>query len=174
MSIFPNALSKVRRSAMKRPTAPFSVPRTIDPDLARVRVYWESLKRGENNMPFWDDFRTASLPDLSDKLVLIDVIEKPERFRLNFLGQQVTDRYGEAIVGKFVDELTLNSPLEYLPSQCSATVESRMPSFYQHGSGEKRESGGAGSYSRLLLPMWGNGQVGMLLGAFDWRWPSHL
>ena len=60
---------------MKRPVIPFSVPRMIDPDLVRVRAHWESLKRGEAGMPFWDDFKTSSLPDLSDRLMLVDVIE---------------------------------------------------------------------------------------------------
>jgi hypothetical protein len=154
---------------MKRPVVPFSVPRTIDQDLTRVRAYWESLKRGDSNMPFWDDFKISSLPDLTEKLILIDVFKKPERFRLNSIGQQLTGRYGETIAGRFIDELEPKNPLEYLPSQCSATVESRAPTYYQHGAGTVQESQGAVSYSRLLLPMWGNGYIGMLLGAFEWR-----
>lgn len=151
---------------MKRPVVPFSVPKALDPDLARVRAYWESLRRGDANMPFWDDFNASSLPDLSDRLMLIDVVDKPLRFRINFLGQQLAERYGDVLAGKFVDELELKSPLEYLPSQCNATVESRGPTFYQHGAGEVRQS--PASYSRLLLPMWGDGHIGMLLGAFAW------
>lgn len=154
---------------MKRPVVPFSVPRKIDPDITRVRAYWESLKRGDNKIPFWDDFQTASLPDISDRLILIDVFEQPERFRFNSVGQQLTERYGETITHKFIDELELKKPLEYLPSQCSATVESRVPTFYQHGADEGRKSQGPASYSRLLLPMWGNGHIGMLLGAFEWH-----
>jgi hypothetical protein len=154
---------------MEHPVVPFSVPKTIDPDLARVHNYWESLKRGDANMPFWDDFKTSSLPELADRLMLVDVVDMPVRFRLNFLGQQLTDRYGSVIAGKFVDELELKNPLEYLPSQCSATVESRAPTFYQHGAGELRESQGPASYSRLLLPMWGDGHIGMLLGALTWH-----
>jgi hypothetical protein len=154
---------------MKHPVVPFSVPKTIDPDLARVRDYWESLKRGDAKMPFWDDFKTSSLPDLADRLMLVDVVDRPVRFRCNFLGQQLTDRYGGVITGKFVDELELKYPFEYLPSQCSATVESRAPTFCQQGTGESRGAQGPASYSRLLLPMWGNGHIGMLLGAFTWH-----
>lgn len=154
---------------MKHPVVPFSVPRTLDPDLARVRDYWESLKRGNANMPFWDDFNVSSLPDLSDRLMLIDVADTPERFRLNSLGQQLTDRYGSTVTSKFIDELELKTPLEYLPSQCSATVESRAPTFYQHGGGDTRKSQSRASYSRLLFPMWGDGHIGMLLGALTWH-----
>lgn len=154
---------------MKSPVVPFSLPSTIDPNLARVRDYWEGLKRGDNNMPFWDDFRTSALPDLSERLMLIDAFEKPGRFRFNFLGRQLTDRYGEAIAGRFLDEVELRDPLEYLLSQCGATIESRAPTFYQHGAGTGQKSSAPVSYSRLLLPMWGDGHIGMLLGAFDWH-----
>lgn len=153
---------------MKRPIVPFSVPKTLDPELARVRAYWEGLRRGDADMPFWDDFNASSLPDLSDRLMLIDVVDKPLRFRVNFLGPRLAEQYGDVLAGKFVDELELKSPLEYLPSQCSATVESRVPTFYQHDTGEVRKSPGHASYSRLLLPMWGDGHIGMLLGAFAW------
>lgn len=120
-------------------------------------------------MPFWDDFKIPSLPDLADKLMLIDVFEKPERFRLNSVGQQLTDRYGETITGKFADEIESKYPLEYLTSQCSVTLESRAPTYYQHGSGAVQGSRGPVSYSRLLLPMWGNGHIGMLLAALQSR-----
>ncbi len=153
---------------MKYPVTPFAVPKKIDPDLDRVRAYWESLERGENKIPFWDDFKISSLPDLADRLMLIDVAEKPERFRLNFVGQQLTDRYGAAITGKFSDEIESRYPLEFLTSQCSVTVESRAPTYYQRGSSTVQDPGGPASYSRLLLPMWGEGHIGMLLGAFEW------
>lgn len=153
---------------MKHPVIPFSTPKKIAADLDRVHAHWESLERGENRMPFWDDFRISSLPDLADRLTLIDVAEKPKRFRLNSVGQQLTDRYGETVTGKFADEIESRYPLEYLISQCSATVESQAPTYYQHGAGAVRESGGPVSYSRLLLPMWGDGHIGMLLGAFEW------
>lgn len=154
---------------MKRLVIPFSVPRMIDPDLIRVRAHWESLKRGEAGMPFWDDFKTSSLPDLSDRLMLVDVIEQPLRFRLNFLGSQLTKRYGGAVAGKFVDELELRNPIEYLLSQCSATVESRAPTYYQRDAGAPQRGSGSVSYARILLPMWGDGRIGMLLGALAWH-----
>ena len=120
-------------------------------------------------MPFWDDFKNTALPDLSDRLILIDVFEQPERFRFNFIGQQLIDRHGDEIVNKFIDELKLRNPLEYLPSQCSATVESGAPTYYLHHADEVQKLRGPVSYSRLLLPMWGNGHIGMLLGIVDLR-----
>jgi hypothetical protein len=66
-------------------------------------------------------------------------------------------------VGKFADEIQPRTPFNYLCSQCSATVENREPTFFHH------RSGAGGAFSRLLLPMWGDGRIGMLLGAVDWH-----
>ena len=61
--------------------------------------------------------------------------------------------------GRFIDELVLSGPLEFLRSQCSAAVEARAPTFYRHESKP--------AYARILLPMWGDGRIGMLLGAVE-------
>jgi hypothetical protein len=55
--------------------------------------------------------------------------------------------------------LNLRAPFGYLRAQCSATVEARAPTCHEDAAG----------YSRILLPMWGDGHIGMLLGAVDWR-----
>ncbi len=154
---------------MKRPAVPFSLPEKIQPELARVLAYWQSLKRAENEMPFWDDVTTSALPDIAHRLMLIRVFANPERFRLGSVGQQLLDRYGEPVAGHFIDEIELRNPFEYLRSQCSATVESRAPTYYQHGPSSSENSRDADAYSRLLLPLWGNGHIGMVLGAVDWH-----
>ena len=137
---------------------PFSLPGTLKPGLSRVCAYWEGLKRADNDMPFWDDVKLSALPDIADRLFLIDVFVLPERFRFNSLGAGLADRYGEAVKSKFLDELSLRDPFSYLRAQCSATVEARAPTYYE-----------SGAVSRLLMPMWGDGHIGMLLGAVDWR-----
>jgi len=154
---------------MKRPTVPFSLPSKIEPELTRVLAYWQSLKRAENEMPFWDDVTTSALPDLADRLMLIRAFTKPERFRLGSVGQRLLDSYGEPVAGHFIDEIELRNPFEYLRAQCSATVESRAPTYYRRGPSGPEPSHRASSYSRLLLPLWGNGHIGMVLGAVDWH-----
>ena len=37
---------------MNTSTALFALPRELEPDLVRL-AYWEGLKRGEADMPFW-------------------------------------------------------------------------------------------------------------------------
>jgi hypothetical protein len=70
----------------------------------------------------------------------------------------LAQRYGQALNSRFLDELDLAAPFAYLRAQCSATIDSRAATYFAEGS-----------YARILLPMWGDGRIGMLLGAVDWR-----
>src|SRR6185369_8598360 len=115
-------------------------------------------------MPFWDDVNLSAFPDLSGRLMLIEVFSKPVRFRLGMLGEELKEQHSSDIVGKFLDEIEVRLPLQYLHSQSSAAVESRAPTYYRHGSAEPSGSRTTDAYSRLLLPMWGDGRIGMLLG----------
>jgi len=133
---------------------PFPLPDKLSPTLQRVLSYWEGLERGENKMPFWDDVKLSALPDLTDRLMLLDAFAAPERFRINTLGAAFGG--GASLKGAFIDEATLPDRLHYLRGQASATVEARAPTLYR-----------GADYARLLLPMWGDGRIGMLLGALD-------
>jgi hypothetical protein len=141
---------------------PFALPGRVPPPLNGVLKYWEGLIRGRNNMPFWDDVTLAKLSDYSDCLMLVDVFEEPQRFRLNTLGQQVQKRYGSEIKGKFTDEIEPKPPLEFFAAQASATVEAAAPTLLKLPA-RSRKGRKVSPYARLLLPMWGNGRVEMLL-----------
>jgi hypothetical protein len=41
-------------------------------------------------MPFWDDVKLPALPDLIGRLLLIDVLANPERFRFSFVGEELS------------------------------------------------------------------------------------
>jgi hypothetical protein len=143
---------------MADPEIPFAVPENLEAPLARVLSYWEDLKRGGNTMPFWDDVQLSSLPELKDDLLLIDVFSRPERFRFNTIGAHIAQQHGDPLNGKFADDVSLQGPLRFFRAQCSATTEARSPTCYREAA-----------LSRLLLPMWGDGRVGMLLGAVATR-----
>ena len=153
---------------MKHRTTPFALPEAIPTDLRRILAYWLSLKRGDNDMPFWDDVKLTALPDLAPHMMLIDVFALPERFRLSHVGDACRTTQRDMIVGRFLDEIELNPPFEFLQSQCGATVESKAPTWYLHDSGPG-QSPPRQAYSRLLMPMWGDGRIGMILGGIDWR-----
>ena len=143
---------------------PFQLPAKPEAGLARLLAYWRRLERGEAEMPFWDDVKLSALPKtLARKIVLMDVLPSPMRFRFAFggVGEDVIRAYGGDLSGKFLDEIEPRSPLQLLHSQCSAAVEVRAPAYYRHAAVRRKDA-----YARLILPMWGNGRVSMLLGGF--------
>jgi hypothetical protein len=142
---------------MSRPSNPFPLPDVLAPDLAGVHAVWLGLRRAANDMPFADDLKPAALAAQAGKVLLIDVFEKPERFRFSLLGGDLLQAQDKALSGKFIDEVDLKAPLGFLRAQASATVEARAPTCY-------RDGGGA---ARLLLPLWGDGRINLLLGVVD-------
>ena len=156
---------------MKTPNRPFAPPGTLVQELARALSFWEGLKRREFEIPFWDDLDLSVQPELSGKLMMIEASDEPVRFRFGFglVGEEVKREYGGDLSGTFLDETEVRHPLQFLVSQCSATVESRQFTYYRHA-----ETGSGGSraeqcYSRLVLPLWGDGGIGMLMTAFAWQ-----
>jgi hypothetical protein len=137
---------------------PFPLPE-LKADLGSVRDYWRSLVRGANDIPFWDDFAPNKLGEQSARCMLLDVFEKPLRFRFNsVVGSEIEQRYGEAVRDRFCDEVDTRPPFDFLNAQGSATIELRGPTLFT-----------GVDYSRLLLPMWGDGRISMVLVAFAWR-----
>ena len=135
---------------------PFSLPARLPARLARILGYWAELLRGGAEMPFSDDFRPLDLPDLTHRNLLIDVFERPARFRLQSVGKALGP---DDLTGKFLDEVRLQPPLDFLPAQCSATIEAAAPTFFR--SDEERP------HARLLLPFWGDGRICLLVGAIE-------
>lgn len=140
----------------RRTLAPFSVPSNLEPALIRVRDYWLSLMRGQAHIPFADDVKLGTLGDSGADLLLIDVFQRPLRFRVAVAQPGIDARYGQSVEGIFADEIAPRAPLDFLLSQCSACVEGHVPTYYR-----RAEPG----YARLLLPLWGDGHINALLGA---------
>jgi len=143
-------------------SAPFALTKSLQPGLERVLERWETLKRGAADIPFADDVKIASLPALAGRLLLLDVFAKPERFRIDYLGDGVAREGRGAAPGLFIDEVELGRPFDYLRAQASATVEGGKPTLYRTDA----RPGGL-PYTRLLLPLWADGRISMLLGAVE-------
>lgn len=137
--------------------APFALPSSLEPGLARVHDYWLGLRRGQADIPFTDDVKLSALSNAGVDLILVDVFERPLRFRIAVAGHGMSARDGSPVEDMFADEIVPQAPLNYFLSQCSASVEGRAPTYYR--SAEQR------FYARLLLPLWGDGHINGLLGA---------
>lgn len=107
-------------------------------------------------MPFADDANLTDLPDLRPRLFLVEAFSKPQRFRFAIIGEALA---ADGLTGAFLDEIEPLRPFEFLASQCQATVECGAPTFHRQDAEHP--------YSRLVLPLWGDGRVSMLLGALD-------
>jgi hypothetical protein len=136
---------------------PFPLTRLTDRDLKALHDAWRKLRRGQAEMPFADDVRLTRLPRPKAAL-LIDVIEKPLRFRFAIVGDDIARRYGTELAGLFVDDIARTAPVDFLLSQCAATVDARQPTLHS-----------GGDYARLLLPLWADGRIAMLLGGVSGR-----
>jgi hypothetical protein len=134
---------------------PFALPSGLEPGLARIRDYWLGLRRGQADIPFTDDVKLSALNDA--ELILVDVFERPIRFRIAVAQSGIAGRYGQSVEGMFADEIVPRAPLDYFLSQCSASLEGRTQTYYR--------SAQRPSYARLLLPLWGEGHINSLLGA---------
>ncbi len=148
---------------MKHSSHPFCLPHTLDTDLARIEAYWRGLLRGVAEMPFADDLDLNALPELREQLLVIEVFAEPERLRFDIVGEAIG---APEIVGRFADEFEPKTPFEFLRAQASATLECAAPTFFKHDEGAAASGRG---YSRLLLPMWGDGHISLVLGAIEWR-----
>jgi hypothetical protein len=130
----------------------------LDPSLAKVRTYWEGLKRGNADIPFADDAKLSHLGGLSNNAFLIACFAHPERFRFDIVGPQVMGAYGADLVGRFVDEIPHRPPFDDFLLQCRVTLDTSAPSYYRHAPADVL-------YERILLPLWGDGHISALLGA---------
>ncbi len=156
---------------MQMTNEPYPVPRKLESGLAPVLAFWQGLRRREAEIPFWDDIDISALPDVSGRLMLLEASDQPVRFRCGFgvVGEEIKRQYGGDLASKFLDEIEVRHPLQFLISQSSATIESRRPTYYRHALAKKGGSSHVErEYARLVLPMWGNGHIGMLLVAFAW------
>lgn len=148
---------------MTQATAPFAISGPLPTRLDAVFRYWQGLLRGSAEVPFWDDVSMPAVEALCDQVFLVEVFARPERFRLSAADAPLTPAERDAVLGRFIDDVALPDAFALLRAQSSAAVECMRPTLYIH---EPKSAEGR-RYQRLLLPLWGEGEVRMLLGAVD-------
>ena len=70
----------------------YLLPDRLEPDLDRARAYWNGLKRGGNDIPFWDDVKFSMQARLARDVIVLEAFENPLRFRLDLVGDDITQR----------------------------------------------------------------------------------
>ena len=96
-----------------QPVQPFLPPRKLPGPLAQLRQYWNGLRRGENAVPFSDDVNPSVLTGLSGNLILVDVFDRPQRFRFSTVGREIAGKLDKEITGTFADDVETRCPLEF-------------------------------------------------------------
>jgi hypothetical protein len=143
-----------------RECRPFGWPDIVERNTAELWSYWDRLKRGNAEMPFSDDIKLGEIPRLAGGVFLLRVFENPRRFRFDAVGPDVGTFYQGNLEGEFVNEIQIRRPVDYLVSQCHATLEARAPTFYRSAPTPEDRDG----YNRALFPFWGDGHIDALMG----------
>lgn len=158
------ALSATDTKKQESMDHPFAMPDSVSAQFAALRGYWNSLRRGNADIPFSDDFSPAALRKMAANLALLHVFKNPQRFRFDLAGANVASVYGAELENRFADEAGPHAPLDYFVAQCATTVENATPTFYN-----RPQTAGSAEYRRLMLPLWGDGRVNAILAVFDFR-----
>ncbi|MES2340357.1 MAG: hypothetical protein V4597_01665, partial [Pseudomonadota bacterium] len=82
---------------MTQPVAPFAIVRPLAGPLDALLTYWQGLRRGAAEIPFWDDVDLTEAQRLGGEVFLLDVFAQPERFRFSILQQGVPRAEQEAM-----------------------------------------------------------------------------
>lgn len=132
---------------------PFAGDGPLAPPLARLLAYWEGLRRGQAEIPFWDDLSEVKIEASGAETFILDVFSRPERFRFNDLGVAPPAAERGKLLSLFLDDVDLPEVFALMKAQASAATELMRPTLYT-----------ANGFQRLLLPAWGEGEVRMLVG----------
>ena len=130
-------------------------------ELRRLYDYWMA-KKGDLVAPPRSAIEPVEIRSILPRLLLIDVIGDPPRFRVRLAGTDVAYHYGAEITGKFVDELDLDEIGHIALAEYRDATRLRQPMVHQWEY--TKHDGRHLKYERLILPLSSDGQaVDMLL-----------
>ena len=119
------------------------------PSLGRLYQYWNERK-GIRRWPSRRDMDPLDFPYILGKVMLLDVLHDPLRFRVRLHGSDMTARSGYDLTGKSLEALPIADYRSYLIERCRGIVQSGRPLVVRHsriiGSELQR-------YEALWLPL---------------------
>jgi hypothetical protein len=131
------------------------------PLLMRLLGDWERRRHGRH-MPARADFDPLDLKYMMGRLLLVDVLRDPLRFRFRLIGTELVKRAGIDLTGRMLDDYPYPEFREHMRALYTAAAATRQPL----GSRETRLvlDGRLRRYEGLLLPLATDGEtVDMLM-----------
>ena len=119
-----------------------------DQRLRRFYDYWIE-RRGEQRMPSRRDIDPLDFPYLLGKLMLVDVLANPQRFRVRLHGTEVVARMHYDMTGKFLDEVPRPEWRTYILDRCRGLAASGEPLLLTN---DLLLDGWSSRYEALWLP----------------------
>jgi hypothetical protein len=132
--------------------------------LQQLYRYWLQ-KRGTRAMPARGDIDLVKLHALLPKLMLLDVVGRPEtaRFRYAMLGTDLLARLGRDVTGRFADQVLEGEHRKFMLELYGEPVRTKQPAMAASEYISKNEL--AFTCQRLVLPLSPDGDaVTQLLG----------
>jgi hypothetical protein len=133
-----------------------------DLKLRRLYDYWIG-KRGERRMPSRRDIDPLEFPYVLGNLMLVDVLNDPQRFRVRLHGSNVVARMRYDMTGKLLDEVPRPEWRTYVLDRCRGLATSGEPLLLMN---DLVLDGWSSHYEALWLPFSDDGtNVNMLVCA---------
>jgi hypothetical protein len=133
------------------------------PRLKTLHTFWD-LKRGSRRYPARADFAFKDLHQWLGHLALVDVVQRPLRFRIRLLGTRLVEYAGKDHTGQWLDECVA-------PEHVAETLEPFLHCV-EHGTPVVRHSryvnprAVRSTLERLLLPCSSDQQtIDVILGS---------
>jgi hypothetical protein len=148
-----------RAPAPRATVVPDIAANVRDPRLGRFYAYWLE-KRGNRRMPARRDIDPLEFPYVLGHLIMVDVLEDPQRFRVRLHGSNLVARMHFDMTGKFYDELPLPEWRTYVLDRCRGLAASGEPMLLMN---DLVLDGRRSRYEALWLPFSDDGTAVNLL-----------
>lgn len=142
--------------------------RLTDPDMIALYDYWKARRRGRR-MPSRRDIDPVDLPRQLPNIMLIDVEQRPLRFRYRLVGTRVVEASAEDRTGYYFDSVEFFALNPIIMTQYRQVLESGEPMFSLEPF-KNFVNDTIYQVDRLILPLSAGGEtVDMLLVHFSFR-----
>lgn len=133
------------------------------PQMRALLDYWNRKRAGR---PFilWSDLRPSEILPLLPVIFVLDIENRPRRYRIRLMGSGIVKRFGGEFTGRYMDELDFGSATAQVLADYDQVADRVTP---HHAFSEyTRQGGGRMEAERLALPMSTDGRaVDRILGA---------